>query len=356
MTDQENGLKRGARTVQALEKSMMVSSTDVQMLSAAFKKQDRATAATADNTPATQPDQKIVREGTDYFVVDAAGNKSPLTGIENPYALDAAIDAPRLYAQGKLFFEYMRRHWTGLIGRPKTILDAGCGSGYLTNAMSTLFPEAVIVGVDRSEKNLNEAKSSYEKNAKITFVQGDIQEDLHVPDDSQEMIHLSLVTLHLQHPEKFFALAYKALKPGGMLYLKDPYAGFPNLVPQGTASAELMKNLFDTAEKLGSHPYITDEIPELALAAGFLAKNIKVHLERYFIGSHDAQSRIAMSTAYASAINAAPYTEKLGVAPAAHTQELFMNASEEVMGTNLGGHTIRFPYPYIIYIIKKPLS
>ena len=50
------------------------------------------------------------------------------------------------------------------------ILDVACGTGIFTNILNSHFPHAKgIVGVDISNKMLNEAKKGFEENPKVSF-------------------------------------------------------------------------------------------------------------------------------------------------------------------------------------------
>lgn len=49
--------------------------------------------------------------------------------------------------------------YPNIIGQPKYILDAGCGTGNLTIELANKFPHAMVVGVDFSENSLSQARA-----------------------------------------------------------------------------------------------------------------------------------------------------------------------------------------------------
>ena len=116
----------------------------------------------------------------------------------------------------------LRRILPILSGHPEKVLDAGCGRGVFSYQIAKMFPEAVVVGVDRDEAQL-EINRTIADRARLTnlhFINMDVAKlaydnefDLVLSVDNLEHIENDLIAI--QH------LA-KALKEGGSLIMHVP--------------------------------------------------------------------------------------------------------------------------------------
>jgi ubiquinone/menaquinone biosynthesis C-methylase UbiE len=88
-------------------------------------------------------------------------------------------------------------------------LDVACGPGYVSAAAKQLG--AVLTGIDFSDKMVAIAKQMFPE---IRFMQGDAQ-DLPFEDSSFDRVLMNFGLLHVSHPEKACAEAWRVLKPGG---------------------------------------------------------------------------------------------------------------------------------------------
>jgi ubiquinone/menaquinone biosynthesis C-methylase UbiE len=118
-----------------------------------------------------------------------------------------------------------------LLEKPLKILDYGCGSGSSTLALTRIFPNAHIVGVDFVEKSLRLARLRKEhyRLSNAEFFQ--------VPSSGQlldhtgfELVFLNAVYEHLLPAERPVILRtmWNSLQPGGALVLNQtPHRWFP---------------------------------------------------------------------------------------------------------------------------------
>jgi ubiquinone/menaquinone biosynthesis C-methylase UbiE len=90
-----------------------------------------------------------------------------------------------------------------------SVLDAACGPGYVSSAVKEL--DAVPIGIDFSEKMTAIAKTMFPD---ISFCEGDAQ-NLPFEDASFDRVLMNFGLLHLSHPEKGCAEAFRVLRPGG---------------------------------------------------------------------------------------------------------------------------------------------
>jgi ubiquinone/menaquinone biosynthesis C-methylase UbiE len=89
------------------------------------------------------------------------------------------------------------------------VLDVACGPGYVSAAAKELG--AIPTGIDFSDKMIAIAKRMFPE---IRFAQGDAQ-DLPFEDASFDRVLKNFGLLHVSHPEKACAEAFRVLKPGG---------------------------------------------------------------------------------------------------------------------------------------------
>jgi 2-polyprenyl-3-methyl-5-hydroxy-6-metoxy-1,4-benzoquinol methylase len=104
----------------------------------------------------------------------------------------------------------------------QTILDLGCGNGFLTNIIATYGYE--VVGLDHSQTGISLAKKQFPS---IHFEQHDFQYSLSAEHHHKyDAVVSAEVIEHLLQPRKLMQNAYDALKPGGVFILTTPFHGY----------------------------------------------------------------------------------------------------------------------------------
>ncbi len=125
-------------------------------------------------------------------------------------------------AQYSRFSDERSRPFFELLARvrhlqPSRIADLGCGTGSLTAVLSDLWPEADILGIDRSEEML--ALASEINRPNVRFEQKDISE---FTANGHDLI-LSNAALHwINNHETVILRLGKALEPGGTIAFQVP--------------------------------------------------------------------------------------------------------------------------------------
>jgi len=115
--------------------------------------------------------------------------------------------------------EHLKRY---VFARPlcvgKTVLDAGCGTGYGTAYLAEAA--ARVVGVDLSDDALAYACSRYAL-PNVVFEQADL-ERLGLPADSFDVVVSFEAVEHLEHPDAFLEHAARVLRPDGVFVGSTP--------------------------------------------------------------------------------------------------------------------------------------
>jgi SAM-dependent methyltransferase len=113
------------------------------------------------------------------------------------------------------------RRITRLLGRKSDIslLDIGCSCGFLLAAAKNRKWEAY--GIDRSEKEIEYARKTYQVNALVA----DFPHSISLPPKEFDAITMFDVIEHLQNPLAALQLCYNLLAPGGILIIGTPDFG-----------------------------------------------------------------------------------------------------------------------------------
>jgi len=107
----------------------------------------------------------------------------------------------------------------------KELLDIGCGAGNYTLKMLSKIPDLNCTLNDLSMPMLERAKKriSSQTNGKVTIMQDDMR-NLDLPDNHFDIVLAAATFHHLRDDadwELVFTKIYKALKPGGSIWISD---------------------------------------------------------------------------------------------------------------------------------------
>jgi ubiquinone/menaquinone biosynthesis C-methylase UbiE len=181
---------------------------------------------------------------------------------------DSKTEQARLILHAELYRTYIAEHAAAFVPTPPhRILDLGCGVGHLAIELHSLYPQAELVGIDRSAEALAAAREIPSLTSpQVTFVLGNVQEAL--PPGPFDLVYASLILAYLNDLEGTLDRIYTALAPGGTLWVKDI-----DVRSLETAFHPDYKSLLDlyftSLRKGGLHPDIATELPEMLPAAGF---------------------------------------------------------------------------------------
>ncbi len=100
-----------------------------------------------------------------------------------------------------------------------TIVDLGCGTGDLLPQLKTKSKH--VIGVEKSEKMLEEARKHYELNRDGIDLRIGELEHLPLRDEEADIALTNLVLHHLSEPKKTITEVYRILKPKGYFIIID---------------------------------------------------------------------------------------------------------------------------------------
>jgi ubiquinone/menaquinone biosynthesis C-methylase UbiE len=113
-----------------------------------------------------------------------------------------------------------RLHELGARGR---MLDVGTGPGHLPLLVVAAIPGASVVGIDLSRHMLRHAerhRAASPHKERVSFALADAK-GLDFPDASFDAVYSNTILHHIPDPRPFLAEAWRVLRPGGVLLIRD---------------------------------------------------------------------------------------------------------------------------------------
>jgi len=122
-----------------------------------------------------------------------------------------------------------------------SILELGCGPGWITEKLSQAFPNSRITALDHNPAALDFARARMEPQAgdRIRWITGKA-EQTRLPDRSFDIVYARLVFYYLPDPLAAAAEARRLLKPGGRFVVTDSDDGLFGLTVPDLPELELL--------------------------------------------------------------------------------------------------------------------
>ena len=170
-----------------------------------------------------------------------------------------ATEIPAAYDRGREHGPEIHNLWMDVVSSHvsdrtiKSILDLGCGTGRFTEDLAVCF-DAEVVGIDPSKKMLAQARPK-QRDPRIRYALGRA-EALPLPDNSIDLIFMSMVFHHFDDPKLAARECRRVLRDAGTVFLR---AG--------------------TREQISAYPYVeffpqTRPLLEECLAAGSSVREV----------------------------------------------------------------------------------
>lgn len=160
-----------------------------------------------------------------------------------------------------------------MIKSGNSILDFGCGTGYLTAILSELVgPEGKVVGVDPDSERIKMAKKNYSR-PNILYIVGD---DQTFPEDQYDVVFANHVLPRIKQKGELFKRIYQNLHPEGrfaFLTFNGP-PGFPPVMVKAfneLIGPDFLENLLYKDQCFE----VASTYKELAISTGFEVSHIE---------------------------------------------------------------------------------
>lgn len=128
-------------------------------------------------------------------------------------------------------FLWFRRALKRFIPSPRSILDAGCGAGEYAFYLAQLFPQARVRGCDSSDLVLKSRNVAQEHGiSNLEFLQMDL-ENLS-EEEAYDLILCIEVLEHIPDNRRILSRMFRALLPGGHLFIRTPVAKERRFLPR----------------------------------------------------------------------------------------------------------------------------
>ena len=188
-----------------------------------------------------------------------------------PYALPKDFrEVQRLDFQHFFLRHAMRGNYLAPIGKPKSILDVGCGTGRWTMEVATQFPQANVVGLDLilpDNVTLTLGHGLERRPENVVFVEGNVLNGLPFADASFDFVYMRLLFMGIparDWPKVISELA-RVTRPGGWVESLET-------LRIGSERSPALKIIIEWGNELlkrrGIDPMIVRRVPELMRASG----------------------------------------------------------------------------------------
>ncbi len=109
------------------------------------------------------------------------------------------------------------------LGASGSFLDIGTGPGHIPLLVCEAVPESSVVGVDLSKNMLLHAERHREASAHASRIEYHLMDakDLGLPDAHFDAVYSNTILHHIPDPRPFLSEAYRMLRPGGALLIRD---------------------------------------------------------------------------------------------------------------------------------------
>lgn len=102
---------------------------------------------------------------------------------------------------------------------PLSILEIGCGNGWLSNKLAVLV-NAKVCGIDLNKKEIEQAKIVFRQNPNVNFIYGNFRSDLD-PLARYDIIILAATIQYLKDPASLLSELLQLLNKNGEIHIMD---------------------------------------------------------------------------------------------------------------------------------------
>jgi len=149
-----------------------------------------------------------------------------------------------------------------------SVLDVGCGPGTITLDLAGRVAPGGVVGLDREQAPLVEAKTLAADTPNVAFVVGDVYA-LDFDDGAFDLVHAHQVLQHLTDPVAALKEMGRVCGPGGLVAVRDADYATMSWYPEEPALDRWLELYRSVARANRAEPDAARHLPRWAHAAGF---------------------------------------------------------------------------------------
>jgi SAM-dependent methyltransferase len=222
--------------------------------------------------------------------------------MADKYVLDRTPEIERLERQAHLIgHDRVTDHLD--IAPGARVLDAGCGTGWVTRLMAETAPDAQVTGLDLTAHFVDHARQAAAEAGLSTldYRVGDIC-DMPFDAETFDLVWSQLVLFFLPHPEKAIAEFARVLKPGGRVKIIVTDGVFEDLWPERAELSDAIRRFRDGV----LNRWRLTRIPEMLRAAGLQGIGVEADVDRVysFTGGASPEQRQNILKSYVQAMTA----------------------------------------------------
>jgi SAM-dependent methyltransferase len=146
-------------------------------------------------------------------------------------------------------------HLLGRLHPTDRLLDVGCGPGTITIDLARRLPEGGVVGIDRSEDVLSEARTTALADGvgNVEFRAADLM-GLPFDDGTFDVVHAHQVLQHLTDPVGALREMARVTRPGGLVAVRESDYGGMTWAPGPAGLDRWCRRYREVARDLGADP------------------------------------------------------------------------------------------------------
>jgi ubiquinone/menaquinone biosynthesis C-methylase UbiE len=195
------------------------------------------------------------------------------------FAIDTGGEVQRLNAQIDLFWNQEIALYQRLgLKNGMTVLDCGCGPGYLLEKLLALYPALWGTGIEIDGQLADIAKQTLaEKYSSRSAIFQQSIARLDLPDNSFDFVIARLVLEHVPDPLAALTEVLRVLRHGGTaVFIDNDFDLHERTWPDSPALGELYDAYRRARRSEGGNPCIGRQLPVLMKSAGF--SGVDLHL------------------------------------------------------------------------------
>ena len=150
-----------------------------------------------------------------------------------------------------------------------TVIDLGCGPGYLSVELGQAFPQGRVLAVDGDAGLLAQARARFAAEGQSGGRVAQCWADrLPFADDLADLVYSRFLFQHLANPAGVLAEACRVTKPGGWVHVVDTDDGALLLHPEPPGFRRLLEASLEAQRRLDGSRHIGRQLKSLFVDAG----------------------------------------------------------------------------------------